>query len=184
MVSSVKINGLIVLVSALLWVLTFQLHAAWLPFLSHAPGIDLIFMPSGVRLLLLMIGGPWAASGVALGSAFLVDGQFGISNLGVTALIALVSGFGPYAALRLTQRLFGISPSLGNLAAWHLPVISLAMGIGSSVIHNLLFALLGLESWSNLPDNLLAMAMGDFLGSFLLIVLAVGSLRLYRRINP
>ncbi|WP_395685633.1 hypothetical protein [Aestuariivirga sp.] len=178
--ASLKINGLIVVSAGLLWALTHMLHDVYFPFLNHRPGIDLIFVPSGIRLLLLMIGGVWAAIGVCLGSLLLAGPEFGFDNFPDMVTIALISGFGTYAALRLTQWSFGITQHLGNLAPWHLPLISLCVAIGSSVVHNLAFVGLGVENWAKFADNTIAMAMGDFLGSLLVVAFAIGLLRLYR----
>lgn len=179
--TSFGINGLIVVTSALLWYGSHRLHFAYLGFLSHAPGIDLIFIPSGVRLALLLLGGVWAAVGVALGSLLLAGHEFGIASPAGILVIAITSGFAPYAALRLTQRVFGISQHLGNLQAWHLPVLSLCVAAGSSFAHNLVFAGLGREAWRDLAANTLAMAMGDFVGSLLVVALALGAILLYRK---
>lgn len=58
-----KVSTLIVACSAVAWVGAFMIHSSFLPFVSHSPGIDLVFIPSGVRLLVIMIGGIWAAVG-------------------------------------------------------------------------------------------------------------------------
>jgi hypothetical protein len=62
-----------------------------------------------------------------------------------------------------------------------LPVISLGVAVGSSLLHNLLFSLLGLEPWSGFTHHAFAMAAGDFLGILLAVVVAFLILRSFRR---
>ena len=67
-----KIKGFIFGFSALVWVGSYLLDSHFLQFPLHTPGIDIVFIPSGVRLMVIMIGGIWAALGVCVGSLFLV----------------------------------------------------------------------------------------------------------------
>lgn len=174
-----KFNGLIAICAALIWVAVVVAHNILLPVMAHSPGIDVVFIPSGVRLVLLMVGGPWAAVGVALGSLFLIGPEFGTGSPSEIAVIALCTGFCPYLALLATQRLFGISANLGNLKAVHLPIIALGVGIGSSLLHNLLFLALGRTQLPRFPGDVMGMVAGDFTGS----LLAVGLLCLVVRLR-
>lgn len=178
-----KLGGLIALSSALLWVAGVSAHNALLSSMAAAPGIDFVFMPSGVRLILLMLGGVWAAVGVSVGSLFLVGREFTTADSGVIVLISLCTGFCPYLALLATQRLFGISRDLGNLTALHLPLIALGVAVGSSLLHNLLFTGLGLQQLAQLPPHLLAMAAGDFTGSLLAVAILFAAVRLRRMVR-
>lgn len=177
---ALKINGLIILVSALLWAAAFKVHDVIMPMAYHAAGIDLIFIPSGIRLFAMLIGGVWAAVGVALGSLLLVGGEFNIRSPGEILTIAAFSGFAPYVSLLVSQRLMGIETSLGNLFPRHLPALAFGTAAGSSILHNLLFWVCGFEATDKLPSNTLAMATGDFLGSLMVVILVIGVMRLYR----
>ncbi len=59
-----KTKGSIFAFSALAWFGSYRLNSHFLEFSEHTPGIDFVFIPSGVRLLVIMIGGIWAALGV------------------------------------------------------------------------------------------------------------------------
>ena len=176
-----KVSTLIVACSAVAWVGAFMIHSSFLPFVSHSPGIDLVFIPSGVRLLAIMIGGIWAAVGVSLGSLFLTGPEFQTMHVITILAIAACSGFCPYLALRVSLRATGVDASLKQLSPGLLPVISLGVAVGSSLQHNLLFSLLGLEQWSGFMDHVLAMAIGDFVGILLAVVAAFLILRSSRR---
>jgi hypothetical protein len=176
-----KINGLIVVLSALAWAGSFLLHQHYLHFLNRAPGIDLIFIPSGVRLIAIMIGGFWAAVGVCIGSLFLTGPEFHTAQAGVILAIAACSGFCPYLALRGSLWATGAGQGLAQLSAPKLPLIGLGVAVGSSVLHNLLFSVLGLEPWNTFAANASAMVAGDFVGTLLAVVIVFLMLRLYRK---
>lgn len=176
-----KIPAIIVVCSALAWIGAYMIQNRFLPFFSHSPGIDLLFIPSGVRLIAIMIGGIWAAVGVSLGSLFLTGPEFHTMQAGTILAIAACSWFGPYLALRVSLRATGVEPGLKQLSPGLLPVISLGVAVGSSLQHNLVFGLLGLEQWSGFADNVLAMAIGDFLGILLAVVIAFLILRRSRK---
>jgi hypothetical protein len=100
---------------------------------------------------------------------------------GTILAIAACSGFCPYLALRVSLRATGVDAGLTQLSAGLLPVISLGVAVGSSLQHNLLFSLLGLEQWSGFTDHVLAMATGDFLGILLAVVVVFLILRTSRK---
>ncbi len=176
-----KIKGLIFVLSALVCVGSYLLDGHFLKLLPHTPGIDLVFIPSGMRLIVIMIGGIWAALGVCVGSLFLVGSVFQTAQLLVVLSVAAGSGLFPYAALRASLWATGVDKSLAELSAIKLPLISLGVAVGSSILHNVLFSALGLKPWQDLAENSLAMAAGDFIGILLAVVIVFVILRLIRR---
>jgi hypothetical protein len=176
-----KIKGLIFVFSALVWVGSYLLDGHFLHFLQHTPGIDLVFIPSGVRLIVIMIGGIWAALGVCVGSLFLVGPEFQTAQQWVVLSVAVGSGLFPYAALRASLWATRVDEKLANLSAIKLPLISLGVAVGSSILHNFLFSALGLKPWQDLAENSLAMAAGDFIGILLAVAIVFVILRLIRR---
>lgn len=176
-----KINALVMACSALVWVAAYMVNTRYLSSLALVPGIDLLFIPSGVRLMAIMIGGVWAALGVSIGSLYLTGPEFDTGQPFVIMAIAAGSGLFPYIALRASLSATDVKPSLQNLTAAKLPLISLGVAVGSSLLHNLLFSALGLEPWSAFFSHVMAMATGDFLGILLAVALVFVALRLLRR---
>lgn len=181
MKESWKVNAAVVVFSGLAWALAFALHDHFLKFLAHAPGIDLVFIPSGIRLIALLVGGIWAALGISLGALLFTGPEFGTMQPGIILAVAACAGFCPYLALLASLRMTGVDAGLGNLRPLHLPLVSLGVALGSSLLHNLLFSTLGLAPWPDFADHVLAMASGDFLGIFLAVAIAYLSLRILRR---
>lgn len=181
MTGSWHIKGLIIVASAVAWVGAFLLHGYFLPIFSHRPGIDLLFVPSGVRILVIMIGGIWAVAGVCLGSLFLTGPEFNAEQPWVILAIAAGSGLYPYVALRISLLMVGVDKDLGNLSAVKLPLISLGVALGSAVLHNATFSLLGISPWSDFGKNVAAMATGDFAGILIALLIVFVLLRFYRK---
>ena len=176
-----KTKGLIFTFSAFAWVGTYRLNGHFLECFEHTPGIDFVFIPSGVRLLVIMIGGIWAALGVCVGSLFLAGSVFQTAQPWVVLSVALGSGLFPYAALRVSLWATKVDEKLANLSAIKLPLISLGVAVGSSILHNVLFSALGLKPWQDLAENSLAMAAGDFIGILLAVAIVFVILRLIRK---
>lgn len=174
------LNLLVLAISAVLWVATFHGNAWMMSFASHVPGISLIFLPAGVRLLALMVGGGWAAAGIVAGAMFSMNLEFPGLGLADAAIICLAAGFAPYLSLIAVCRALGIERSLSNLSAAHLPVLALATAAGSAAVHNLLFASFGMTSWADFGQNFAAMATGDFIGCLVAVALAIAALRAWR----
>lgn len=175
-------NLLIILASAALWVGAYQANGWFMSFANQTPGISLLFVPSGLRLLALMVGGLPAAIGISIGALICVPFEFQGVGFGPALMIALVGGVGPYLALRAACRFAGIAPELGNLTPLHLPLIALCVAAGSAVLHNILFAALSINGWRDFGENFMAMMVGDFLGSLITVLLVLGAMRLLRRV--
>ena len=181
MSENLKIKGLIVVLSALAWFGSYILDRHFLQFFERTPGIDLVFIPSGVRLRVILIGGIWAALGVSVGSLFLVGPEFHTAQPLVLLSVAAGSGLFPYAALRASLRAAGVDKNLASLSAAKLPLISLGVALGSAILHNVLFSALGLAPWQALIRNTLAMLTGDFVGILFATAIVFMILRLVRR---
>jgi hypothetical protein len=181
MPSGLKTNLLILLVSAALWFGAYHLNGWLMSFAVHVPGISLIFLPSGIRLLALMTGGVWAAAGITLGAFLCMDSEFTRISMMQAATLSLAAGFGGYLSLLATCRLLGISPHLANLMPVHLPLMALGTAIGSAALHNALYTLYGMAQWREYIEHVAAMAAGDVIGSLLAILLLMAGLRLYRK---
>ena len=175
-----KVGGLVAAGAATVWIVSWLLQKHFLSAFDHAPGINLLFVPSGIRLIVIMIGGIWAAAGVCLGSFLLSGYEFHLLSNTQLVAVAACSGLGPYIALRGSLSALGIDSGLSGLAPRQLPFISLGVAVGSSLLHNLAFSATGLEPWSAFLNNSLAMTAGDFVGILLAVVIFFAFLRLYR----
>lgn len=182
--TSAWINLLLVIVSATLWA-GFWFLSSWVfATFNYAAGISLIYFPAGVRLLIVLVFGVWGAIGIALSNPLLFLHEFGQQSLVELVVNSLIAGFVPLLAARACQKALGIGVSLENLRPAHLPVLALAVSVATPLALNLMFLAYGLKQWADLPRNLSAMVLGDFLGCMIALIIAKIALLLFRRRSP
>lgn len=172
------------LASSALWAGFWFLNKAVLSDMLVTTGISLVYVPAGIRLLLVLLFGVWGAVGVCIADPILFLNEFGSGAPLEIIVNSAISGFGPYVAVRAASRLTGIAPDLSGLGAWHLPVLALAVSLFVPLLFNLHFLLNDRYPLADFGRNYMAMATGDFLGCFLVLVFARGLIWAYRAISP
>lgn len=175
-------------------VLTMASSALWMGFwffnkyaLSDTlvtTGINLLFVPAGIRLLLVLLFGIWGALGVFIADPILFLNEFGRGAPLEIIVNSAIAGFGPYVVVRAVGRLIGINPDLKGLGPWHLPVLALAVSLFVPLLFNLQYLLHGRYPAAEFLRNYTAMAAGDFLGCFLVLALARAAIWAYRSWSP
>jgi hypothetical protein len=171
--------GLTIL-SGLLWIALWYVNMELAGFTQYTAGINLIYLPAGYRLLIILVFGFWGALGIFLFSPLTFLSTFGTASISEILVNAAIGAFVPYACVAAFRKVTGLSAELTNLRAQHLPLLALAVSIATPLCYNVQFLLAGREVWENLPGSFLAMALGDFLGSFLLLLLAFAAIRFMR----
>ena len=155
-----------------LFLLNLQLFTA----LAHDPHVHWVFMPSGLRLLLVLLFVESGALAVALASvgialSFQHQGDW-VKTLGA----GMISGIAPLMARHLCIQHFKLSASLTNLSGTGLLKIAAIFSILSATLHQLLFA------WRDGTEGFLQstaiMAVGDFLGTLIVLYSAKALLAL------
>lgn len=173
--------------SGLAWSGSWFLNQSADSLMNYAPGIDLVYLPAGVRLLLVLVLGVWGAAGVALANPLMFLVTFPAGTAPEALVNSVISGFAPLATVRLFFLASGTRPSLENLRPIHLPLLALAVSVVTPLLLNLQFVALGREPVASFWGSVTAMALGDFAGCVLVIVLArllIAAFRgLARRVN-
>jgi hypothetical protein len=170
------------LVSALLYSTLFFFNDWLTEALKYDLGVSWIYLPAGLRLLLILIFGLAGAIGIAAAS-------FAISYFGVfppdlvTCLgIGLISGFAPLLAKWLIVSNIPINNDLSNLSIQKIILCIIVYALMSAGLHQFWFELRDLESGS--LNHFLVMFIGDIAGSILLIALIKYSIDLLKRSKP
>jgi hypothetical protein len=170
------------LVSALLYSALFFFNDWFTEALKYDLGVSWIYLPAGLRLLLILIFGLAGAIGIAAAS-------FAISYFGgfppdlVTCLgIGLISGFAPLLAKWLIVSNIPINNDLSNLSIQKIILCIIVYALMSAGLHQFWFELRDLESGS--LNHFLVMFIGDIAGSILLIALIKYSIDLLKRSKP
>lgn len=168
-----------VLLSTALWCAFVPLYGwlfAWAEFVS---GINWIYLPHGVRMILVLLFGVAGAAGFTLGAAVL--GWTGMSDGGETLTLqldlalAVVPGLAAWAATRLILRDWPgrhLSTRAASCAAIldgrRLLLLAFASAVLNAAGHGIAGITLG-AGVDDFGDRFLAMFVGDLLGALVLL---------------
>ena len=154
-------------ISALLYSTLFFLNDRLTEVLKFDLGVSWIYLPAGLRLLLILIFGFAGAIGIA--AASFVISYFGVfpPDLVTCIGIGLISGFAPLLAKWVVIANVNISSDLSNLSLQKIVFCIVVYAFMSAGLHQIWFELRGIESGS--LDHFLVMFVGDIAGSILLI---------------
>jgi hypothetical protein len=145
-------------------------------------GVSWIYLPSGLRLFLILIFGLAGAIGIAIAS-FAISYFWAFPADLVTCIgIGLISGFAPLLAKWVVVSNIPINNDLSNLSLQKIIFCVVVYALMSAGLHQYWFVLRGLESGS--LDHFLVMFVGDIAGSILLIALIKYSIDLVKRSKP
>jgi hypothetical protein len=159
------------LVASVMLVGSFKVNQNLDYLMLFAPGVSLIFIPAGVKLLCILVGGLPAAIGVYIGSVYLSTLMWTqVPSMGnmFMALIA-VATYG--LAVYLVMQKFRIKPDLSNLNYWHVIWLSSAASLMNGFGLNVAYFSQGVTTASEFFSKSTAMAFGDFLGCFVIVML-------------
>lgn len=163
---------LLVAVSGALWAGCWFLNKVLLADTLVTTGINLVYLPAGVRLLLVLLFGPWGALGIFLVDPLLFFHEHGSGSLAEVIGTSFISAFSPYLAVLGFCWVTGISPRLGGLKPLHLPMLALLVSVVTPLLFNLHFLFYDRHADDDFARNIAAMVTGDFLGCFAVLALA------------
>jgi hypothetical protein len=170
------------LISALLYSTLFFLNDWVTEVMKYDLGVSWIYLPAGLRLLLILIFGVAGAIGIAAAS-FAISYFWAFPADLVTCIgIGLISGFAPLLAKWVIVSNTQINNDLSNLSMQKILLCIVIYALMSSGFHQYWFVLRDLESGS--INHFLVMFAGDVVGSILLIALIKYGIDLMRRGVP
>ncbi|BDU57151.1 hypothetical protein LMORI2_01330 [Limnohabitans sp. MORI2] len=157
--------------SGLLFSLSFRLNQYFDEQFVYAAGISLLFLPAGVKLLAVLVGRLPAILGLLVVGIYLGFGIWPDKPMSSVIYFAVVSLMTyPIAAFGLMHVLH-IERDLSNLRYHHIVWLSLAASALNGVVHNWLYWTQGITSSEELWQKSAAMALGDFMGCFVVVAL-------------
>jgi hypothetical protein len=173
--------------SGILFSLSFRLNQYFDEQFVYSAGISLLFLPAGVKLLAVLVGRLPAILGLLVVGIYLGVGIWPDKSMASIVYFAIVSLMTyPVAAFGL-MRVLHIRHDLSNLRYHHIVLLSLAASVLNGVVHNWLYWSQGVTASEELWQKSAAMAMGDFMGCFVVVALfhaATGVLRRARSNTP
>jgi hypothetical protein len=173
----------VMFIAFLLFVASFKINQLLDGYLLYKDGISLLFVPAGVKLVCVLLGGVPALIGLYFAgvcvSAMLWSNIPTVSSLMLALIAACFYGL----AVFWVSHLLKVRKDLSNLQYWHIVVLSaitsLAHGWGLAVA----YYSQDLSDFQNLVPETLAIALGDFLGCFAVVVVFSLAVRTVRKLQ-
>lgn len=157
----------------------FSLNTLFFSNSEFSTGVNWIFLPAGIRLLLTLVLAEDAAIGISLAATSIGLTDFFEDDF-ITAIGAgILSGLAPYVAYRLVVRQYDISHNLSNMNHRNLFLCIILFALISPLLHQVWFISRGYTA--DFLSSFSVMMAGDLLGSFL-IIYSAKSLIFLRRI--
>jgi hypothetical protein len=157
--------------SGILFSLSFRLNQYFDEQFVYSAGISLLFLPAGVKLLAVLVGRLPAIVGLLVVSIYLGAGIWPDKSMASVVYFAVVSLMTyPIAAFGL-MRLLNIRQDLSNLRYHHIVLLSFAASVLNGIVHNWLYWSQGVTTTDELWQKSAAMAIGDFMGCFVVVAL-------------
>jgi hypothetical protein len=157
---------LTVLGCAVVYALFFYFNQLLFKSLEFTQGVNWVFLPSGLRLSLVLIFLWQGALGISLASILITWCSFDTPWL-FSVVTGLISGFAPWLARRLAMDWLKLDPDIQCLHPAQLLKLSVLFAVTSAVLHQLWFA------WNadhvHFLQDTLVMVTGDLLGTLLML---------------
>ena len=159
---------LLALATGILYFLTYRFNELFDGWALYAQGINLIFLPAGIKHLAILLAGEWGALGCFIGLFVLANEFWNGTPVWQIALYSLISTGATWAGLMLSLRALGINRDLSNLRFIQLPIMDLMTTAIHGFTINVFFIVGGMKS-DHMVSNALAMMFGDYVGSFAIL---------------
>lgn len=154
----------------LLYFAVFELSWSFDLVESYAPGISLVFLPAGIKLIAALVSGFWGVLGTVIALAYVTPSFWPDQPLWFYVVYPALSGFSTLAVVASIQRALGIDDNISNLRFIHIPLIDLCATLVHGMVVNGFFAVYQLPMGKDFLTRALAMSVGDFLGSLILLL--------------
>ena len=132
-------------------------------------GVNWIFIPSGLQLVMVLIAIEDAAIGIGLASLLIGLDNYQLESLTRTLVTAVISGGSPLLARKICLDFLGIDNELFKLTPKSILVMSIVFSVLSATLHQIWFSYNGVTQ--QFAQSLFVMAIGDLFGTALVLTL-------------
>ena len=169
---------LLVLLCAVAYFYAFKLNLYWFDWFEFSPGANWVFIPSGLRLLFVLILARLGGMGIAL-SSIGVNYSLSEENTHIFNIVTgVLSGASPCIARYLAMRWLNLDTLLSTLTARSFLKISILFAGVNALLHQLWFFWIGLTS--DFVTSTVVMGLGDWFGAVLVLATASLCIQLYK----
>ena len=174
---------LVITSCALLYYGCFYLNKFVFDELEFSFGVNWVFIPSGLKLLMVLIAVEDAAIGITLASWMIGLDHYYLDSLLSTLVTGVISGCSPLLARKICLDFLGIDKELVGLSPRSILIMSLVFSILSASLHQLWFLYNNISE--NFLNSLAVMALGNMLGTALVLsAISIGDRYLVRLFKP
>ncbi len=139
--------------------------------------VYLVFLPAGSKLICILLFGLWGTMGDALALFLMAIYFIPDGSLFAWTIYATVSSGATLLSVRFFMRYFQIDANLDKLQYWHIPVLSLFSSLLHALVSQLAFLSIQPQINTGYVVRTLAMTAGDFLGTAVVVIVLVFTLR-------
>jgi hypothetical protein len=167
---SISVTDLVVMAaSCLIFMGSFHLNQYFDSYMLYAPGVSLIFLPAGIKLLAILVGRFPAIVGLYMASVYMSTKVWHDLQMVSLYLFAAASVFSYAIVAYVVLKLVGVLHDLNNLRYHHIVLLSLTASVLNGVIHGLAYSMAGVAAADVQWVTSAAMALGDFLGCLAIV---------------
>jgi hypothetical protein len=175
---TLQTQALLVLICAVAYFYAFKLNQYWFDWFEFSHGVNWIYIPSGLRLLFVLIMPHLGAIGVAL-SSIAVNYSYGDTDAHVFNIVTgVMSGISPYIARYLARRWLNLDPLLVHLTGRDFFKISVLFAVVNALLHQ--FWYFWMDKTQDFLASTLAMGVGDWFGTVLVLATASLGIQLFK----
>ncbi len=176
---TLQTQALLVLICAVAYFYAFKLNLYWFDWIEFSHGANWIYIPSGLRLLFVLIMARLGGIGVAL-SSITVNYSYGDTDAHVFNIVTgLISGASPCIARYLAIKWFNLDTLLVNLTGRDFFKISVLFAVVNALLHQLWY--FGMDKTQDFVASALAMGVGDWFGTVLVLATASLGIQIFKR---
>lgn len=158
---------LIIAISTVIYGLFFGINEFLFSHLNFSTGVNWIFLPAGMRLLLALIFSFEGAIGISIASV-LISLFFYFQHDPITGIGAgVLGGLAPYLARYIVFKNLPITTQLDGLNASRLMSCMIIFSVISPLLHQFWFVSRGMHN--NFFNHLFVMMVGDFTGTLIIV---------------
>ena len=175
---TLQTQALLVLICAVAYFYAFKLNLYWFDWIEFSHGVNWVYIPSGLRLLFVLILARIGGVGITLSSIF-INYTLGDADAHVFNIVTgLISGASPCIARYLAIRWFHLDPLLFNLTSPDFFKISVLFALMNGLLHQVWFV--WMDKTQDFLASTLAMGVGDWFGTVLVLATASLGIQIFK----
>jgi hypothetical protein len=175
---TLQTQALLVLGCAVAYFYAFKLNLYWFDWIEFSHGVNWVYIPSGLRLLFVLLLARLGGTGIALSTIYINYTLGDIEAHLFNIVTGMISGASPCIAAYLARQWFNLDSQLTNLTGRDFFRLSVLFAAVNAVLHQLWY--FWVDKTPDFLASTLAMAVGDWLGTVLVLATVSLCIQLYK----